>query len=372
MDYSFLRIHHPSTAKPDPLKRLVQTEPHHFIWRGEWERDEPGGGIRYIDEKKMAEQRGVIKYILNRIGRNILEGKPITQISLPVDIFCPCSNLERIARSMGLAPHFLNQAAAATDPLQQFRLAACWFFSHQIAFIEMEKPFNPILGETFQGWVNGCPIYMEQICHHPPVHSFLMLGPGWRIESTLEATISLKLNSGSGTFVGNTVVKFANIGTEILIRGNAGELSGLTFGHRKFNFTGQTQVFDRKNRHVMLVKHNPDEKGFFSFGKQKTPEDYMQGAVLLVQDDYFSEFPQLYTMPTPTDHQVVKKVSELIGEWPKYIKFDGKMYYDVDKEVPFALDYEKYPLASDCNYREDVVYRRLKDTIRSQQEKERL
>jgi hypothetical protein len=46
--------------------------------------------------------------------------------------------------------------------------------------------------------------------------------------------------------------------------------------------------------------------------------------------------------------------------------------YEVNKEVPYALDYEKYPLPSDCNYREDVIYRRLKDTVRSQQEKERL
>ncbi len=48
------------------------------------------------------------------------------------------------------------------------------------------------------------------------------------------------------------------------------------------------------------------------------------------------------------------------------------MLYEVNKEVPYALDYEKYPLPSDCNYREDVIYRRLKDTVRSQQEKERL
>ncbi len=59
-------------------------------------------------------------------------------------------------------------------------------------------------------------------------------------------------------FVGNTVVKFANTAAEVIIRGNSGELSGLTFGTRKFNFTGRTRVFEPKNRLVLFIKHNPD------------------------------------------------------------------------------------------------------------------
>lgn len=28
-----------------------------------------------------------------------------------------------------------------------------------LLYIEMSKPFNPILGETYQGFIDGCPIY---------------------------------------------------------------------------------------------------------------------------------------------------------------------------------------------------------------------
>jgi len=35
----------------------------------------------------------------------------------------------------------------------------------------IEKPFNPILGETFQGKVGNFLIFMEQISHHPPISS---------------------------------------------------------------------------------------------------------------------------------------------------------------------------------------------------------
>jgi len=43
-----------------------------------------------------------------------------------------------------------------------------------------KKPFNPLLGETWQAEQanGGCRIFMEQISHHPPISAFEMIGPG--------------------------------------------------------------------------------------------------------------------------------------------------------------------------------------------------
>jgi hypothetical protein len=38
----------------------------------------------------------------------------------------------------------------------------------------MLKPFNPILGETFQAYLGGIPLSYEQISHHPPISSYYM------------------------------------------------------------------------------------------------------------------------------------------------------------------------------------------------------
>jgi len=62
----------------------------------------------------------------------------------------------------------------------------------------MEKPFNPILGETYQCWIDGCPVYFEQIAHHPPVASYLMIGRGYKLYGTMEAKMDLSINSGTG------------------------------------------------------------------------------------------------------------------------------------------------------------------------------
>ena len=56
------------------------------------------------------------------------------------------------------------------------------------------KPFNPILGETYQGHINQCPIYLEQVSHHPPLSSYLYIGRGYRTFGYIEPKIKIGLN----------------------------------------------------------------------------------------------------------------------------------------------------------------------------------
>ena len=52
---------------------------------------------------------------------------------------------------------------------------------NSVLYLSMEKPFNPILGETFQCWINGCPLYAEQISHHPPIGALMFKGRGYEV-----------------------------------------------------------------------------------------------------------------------------------------------------------------------------------------------
>ena len=76
----------------------------------------PTGGLNYVDEEKMNEQKKVLTYIIKRIGKNILSGKGVLNISLPVDIFCRESNIERFAAMFSFFPMLLEQVAAIEDP----------------------------------------------------------------------------------------------------------------------------------------------------------------------------------------------------------------------------------------------------------------
>jgi hypothetical protein len=58
-----------------------------------------------------------------------------------------------------------------------------------ILYIDMAKPFNPILGETYQAFIDGCPIYGEQTSHHPPISTLLFVGREYFVSANLEARV---------------------------------------------------------------------------------------------------------------------------------------------------------------------------------------
>ncbi len=58
------------------------------------------------------------------------------------------------------------------------------------------------------------------------------------------------------------------------------------------------------------------------------------------------------------------------GRWTKYINFGEERLFDVDRDNYYVCLDEKYPLASHCNFREDIVYRRMNNYVVSQEFKE--
>lgn len=64
--------------------------------------------------------------------------------------------------------------------------------------LSVKKPFNPIVGETYQGEIAGCPITLEQISHHPPVTSIYFVGRGYKIYGTMNIDVNLRLNYVKG------------------------------------------------------------------------------------------------------------------------------------------------------------------------------
>ena len=52
-------------------------------------------GIEFINQETISKHRGVITYIIKKIGSNLLSGKSIMNVSLPIYIFDQKSILER-------------------------------------------------------------------------------------------------------------------------------------------------------------------------------------------------------------------------------------------------------------------------------------
>lgn len=95
---------------------MTNYEGAHFFLKNDWERDTKNGGLLFINPKKVEAQKRVIKFMLKKIGSNLITGKSILSISLPVEIFETRSNLERFAYAFTYAPKFLEEAAKMSTP----------------------------------------------------------------------------------------------------------------------------------------------------------------------------------------------------------------------------------------------------------------
>lgn len=126
--------------------------------------------------------------VIASIFSQLASGTPIYKISAPASIHQPKSGLEMNKDqifSNGNCLLLLDEIADTSDPVERIAKLLGGLFHTHIDWIA-DKPFNPILGEFIE---ESCEVegkvftyQAEQICHHPPVTSFRMCGPSFKME----------------------------------------------------------------------------------------------------------------------------------------------------------------------------------------------
>lgn len=108
------------------------------------------GELKCVDREILDKQKGLISEMLKKIMQSIAEGRGIVGVSLPVRIFEPRSLLERIVDWWTFAPGFLGPAAINPNPVERFEAVIAFALAGLYVSVSQVKPFNPILGETYQ------------------------------------------------------------------------------------------------------------------------------------------------------------------------------------------------------------------------------
>lgn len=150
------------------------------------------------------------------------------------------------------------------------------------------KPFNPILGETYEyiDKENGFIAFSEQVSHHPPISAYLVesskitvFGDSKNkhkfllIKGSLEITFSSKIN-----------ILFHNENVKIDERANTANhhfqynrpfmyIKGLIYRNPHYDCSGIVKIEDLKNSEVY------SELNFFEDGKKGKPFGYVEGKV---------------------------------------------------------------------------------------------
>ncbi|PNS17276.1 Oxysterol-binding 1 [Sphaceloma murrayae] len=108
-------------------------------------------------------------------------GKDMTKMTLPVTFNEPTSLLYRVVEDMEYTD-LLNVAAERADPTERMVYVAAFAASEYASTIgRVAKPFNPLLGETYE-YVRpdkGYRFFIEQVSHHPPVGAAFAESAKW-------------------------------------------------------------------------------------------------------------------------------------------------------------------------------------------------
>lgn len=115
--------------------------------------------------------------------------------------------------------------------------------------LSFQKPFNPILGETFQGFFEeGTRVYCEHTSHHPPIANFLVVDPQESYEFFGFHEFKAKLSKNSLTMKneGPNNIKFKD-GQLITYQYPGNKVSGLIWGEKQVSIEGSMMFVDKEN-----------------------------------------------------------------------------------------------------------------------------
>ncbi|XP_035507175.1 oxysterol-binding protein-related protein 6 isoform X2 [Scophthalmus maximus] len=106
----------------------------------------------------------------NILRNNI--GKDLSKVSMPVELNEPLNTLQRMCEELEYS-ELLDKAAETEDPFERMALVAAFAVSGYSStyFRAGSKPFNPLLGETYEciREDKGFCFLSEQVSHHPPI-----------------------------------------------------------------------------------------------------------------------------------------------------------------------------------------------------------
>lgn len=171
------------------------------------------------------------------------------------------------------------------------------------------KPLNPILGETYQASLpDGSQIFVEQVCHHPPISYLLLEGPNnsYRFYGYSIFAIKAYLNSINLEISGHKVAEFAD-GSKIVFNNQQDTFGNTLIGTCHHQMLGKIKFEDLQNGIT----------GYLNLGDEKRrPRDYFSGHI--------------------EQHGIVV-CEKIYGNYMGYADFDNERYLDIREQENYKI-----------------------------------
>lgn len=126
--------------------------------------------------------------------------------------------------------------------------------------LNVTKPFNPILGETFQCYIGGIPIYLEQVSHHPPITALYIKTDSFTVHGCFHSYAEMGLNQVQGRNLCPIFVEFPLTNTHYELKMNDMEITGIMYGDKMYRGLGKSYIYEKTNNIYIEYSFGKDKK----------------------------------------------------------------------------------------------------------------
>uniref|UniRef100_A0A8C1C3L6 Oxysterol-binding protein n=1 Tax=Cyprinus carpio carpio TaxID=630221 RepID=A0A8C1C3L6_CYPCA len=222
----------------------------------------PDGSGSYLRRGRRRRIPDKPNYSLNlwSIMKNCI-GKELSKIPMPVNFNEPLSMLQRLTEDLEYS-ELLDRAARCDSSLEQMCLVAAFSVSSYSTTVHRTgKPFNPLLGETYEldrveeyGYRSIC----EQISHHPPAAAHHVISQrGWTLWQ--EITIDSKFRGKYISIMplGHIHLKFHTSGNHYVWSKVTSTVHNIIVGKLWIDQSGDIIIMNHRNKDKCHLKFSP-------------------------------------------------------------------------------------------------------------------
>lgn len=189
-------------------------------------------------------------------------GKELSKISVPVYFNEPLSFLQRYAEELTYS-HLLEQAAKLPDHAKRIAFVAAFATSpYSTSINRTMKPFNPMLGETFEVQKGKLRFISEQVSHHPPITAVHAEHPDYRFWGSMQPTTKFKGSYVQVRCIGMVHVEFPKLGEHYTWEKPNSSVHNIVVGNIYIDHHGSFTVRDL-NSNARAEVHF-DKRGWFA------------------------------------------------------------------------------------------------------------
>ena len=311
-------------------------------------------GLIISDPEIQKKYQGLISNIIGQLLR-VPFGH---HMSIQVKIFSPSTVPQKYTCAFSYANKYLIPASDPNmSPYERFKHAITFCVSGIYLAVATLKPFNPFLGETYQGELpNGAKLYTEQVTHSPLVCRFLLI---YKKVYEVSGYWNLSVRSQKlGTVMtvcqkGPVYVKFPQINECIIGHYPEVKMINVISNDRANLYHGNFVFIDSKNNLKAVVQINPFKKRFHDLGgttfRYYYPEDWVYNY------DKEWEYGKKYKIGQEAKNGI-DVIENITGSWISNLDFGGQRMWDMRTDVPEFMRPVKKCIPSDGRFREDLIW----------------